>query len=223
MKKLLLASLSVVALGAGVTVGAAPAMADIISVTVTGTVSSGVDTGGYFGGGDLTGDTYVAQYAFDTSYGISETNTGGTVLGGGPGYGFTTLPGLASPSLGASLTINGATVSIVGAYGAAVYAETGGPLYQALAADSSSDGLYSQIVGGPTDPVSITADITILSGGNGDDVGMFVDGDTTLNLTTASYTQALPEPASMALLSVGMFGTGVLARRRRRGVTPTAG
>jgi hypothetical protein len=92
--------------------GASPASATIVQVTYTGTLSSGFDTSGVFGppGTDLTNDPYTASYLFDTTFaGSTPTYNvayGGTII---------SVPN-ASPSLGATLTINGRSFSIMGDY-----------------------------------------------------------------------------------------------------------
>lgn len=75
---------------------------NIETVTVLGTVYSGVDKGGYFGpaGADLEGDPFSLVFVFDTSNG----NFGGSFFG------------TPSPSLGAIFAINGKPMFIGGNY-----------------------------------------------------------------------------------------------------------
>jgi hypothetical protein len=82
---------------------AGPASAEIVSVTYWGTVTSGYDQTGVFGpaGTDLIGDSYVAHYVFDTTEGITYSNSIGSGVTGG------SWSGVASPSVSASVTING--------------------------------------------------------------------------------------------------------------------
>ena len=91
---------------------ATPASATIVDVTYTGTVSSGGDSIGVFGLGpdltDLTGFSFVSHYTFDTSVGIIVTSPTLNENQGGSYFGNT------SPSICATLTINGHTVSITG-------------------------------------------------------------------------------------------------------------
>ena len=46
---------------------------------------------------------------------------------------------------------------------------------------------------------------------------------TTFDNITVNAATAVPEPASMALLGIGMIGTGMMVRRRKSGTTLTAG
>lgn len=47
-------------------IGAAPAFADVITDTISGTVTSGSDTANLFGGGDLTGDAISVTFSFNS-------------------------------------------------------------------------------------------------------------------------------------------------------------
>lgn len=84
-------------------VGAAPAFADVITGTVSGTVSSGTDSSNYFGGGNLTGDAISISFTYDTSIGSL-----------GSGFNQEYFNGSAPGSLSIATTINGDTVTTLG-------------------------------------------------------------------------------------------------------------
>jgi hypothetical protein len=90
--------------------------ANIATVTLTGTVVSGVDSGGLFGptGANLAGDPFSLVYVFDTSLGSPDHSAGRTGVDGGtiftPGFLQVQPPptkSLTSPSLGAIFSVNG--------------------------------------------------------------------------------------------------------------------
>jgi hypothetical protein len=92
-----------------------PALADIIHLTVTGTVAAGpasYDQNGLFGqaGSSLTGDAFTIVFTFDTGLGTTVSNPSINNLYGGTYY------GTISPALGATVTINGYSAHITGAF-----------------------------------------------------------------------------------------------------------
>jgi hypothetical protein len=107
------------------------AAAAIVTVTYTGTVSSGFDQGGIFGAADadLNGLPYAATYKFDTTKGSTSNSDVGNGLAGG------TDVGQESPSLGTFITINGASAYIDGLTGAYIYGYNDGTLSYQYHAD----------------------------------------------------------------------------------------
>src|SRR3977135_2303017 len=102
--------------------GVSQASAAIMDVTYTGTVYSGIDTLGVFGGGSLVGLSWVATYTFDTSLGYSYSSPNYNYVNGGSG---SALPNT-SPVLSSMIAINGVGVAVDGSY----FGEISGHSYQ---------------------------------------------------------------------------------------------
>jgi hypothetical protein len=90
-----------------------PTKADTYTLTITGTIRSGVEADGTFGspGASLTGDAYTAIFNIDTSGSIAHIlDATGENVYGGAAY------GLDSPVTSASLTINSNTFNFQPVY-----------------------------------------------------------------------------------------------------------
>lgn len=220
--------------------GASSAQATIIDVTYSGTVSSGYDETGVFGpvSPDLSNSnySYTATYRFDLSKGTFTdwsplyltTIEGGTEFGLGP------------MSLGATVTVNGKTVSLTGAYDALAYGgndpssgslqghfvedQVSGPVTSVFSTSQAEiDSAFGVLPNTPInynfvyavqpgDTGTATADINVF---NSTDYSFIqravVNADITLVTITASPSPTPGSgPAALALLVVA----GVLARAR---------
>jgi hypothetical protein len=198
--------------------GCGSAQATIVKVTYTGTVLRGSDgADGAFGGGNLVGDAFTASYMFDTSKGVAYNAGGVGYVDGGNGY------GVDSPSLGASLTINGHTASVAGNdYGRLLGQEASDFSEEDATAQSDDYYLdnnvyaYRDAAFGSTTFAPYNADLTGASS-----YGSFVsylDG-TTLTLAGKHLTVAagaVPEPTSWALMLGGFGMVGGALRSRRK-------
>jgi hypothetical protein len=225
---------------------AAQASAAIVSVTYTGTVSGGLDITGVFGspGASLDGQGFTARYVFDTTRGFTSSHTdasytSSTALGG-------SAYGAESPALYANLTINGITFSIPGdsageIYGYAdssgfsrQYHQADGALHTELGwgySDNNST-IWNESSGFGGLPGTIDVPFSMDTSGNATNSGRFSIDKTTvaypggiysvdyaygdLTPTHLSETLGAPEPASWALMLLGVFGIGAAARSRRK-------
>jgi hypothetical protein len=223
-----------VAVAAAGLLAAMPAAAVVKIAKYTGTVANGYDTTGVFGAPntDLTGYSWVATYTYDRSLGFYQFTDGVSYdySYGGPGYGV-----VGSPVLSSTITINGVTKSLPGAWAGYVYTGTS-PFVQHYAQDYSDDGItytsnynnnYTYPAGAPASldqnfgPVAAT-------GSYGYTQWYTYDYVTSTQIEAAyanmgsdavySVGNAVPEPASWALMIAG-FGMVGGTLRRRRGVT----
>jgi hypothetical protein len=201
----------------------APASADVVTVTATGTVSSGADTYGLFGtvGSDLTGTQFTAVYTFNLS---DATNTqtfpngSGSEENGGPPTGY---PPFASwfPSESVVFTINNRSIT----YGAATWA-TYVTTYRLIqyVFQSSNYGVTT-VVESPSFGFPSTLDSSF-GPVNGQDINQdsyFSYSNEYFPLNTTTVTQSvsgvplhpLPLLGQMLLLGLGSFG--LVAYRRK--------
>jgi len=218
---------------------AMPAAAAVQTARYSGTVAFGFDQTGVFAapGSSLAGYSWVATYTYNRFLGGFYNTDGFTydVSYGGVANGY---PGL-SPMISASITINGVTRSVAGAYSAQVATYTS-PYVAHNAEDYSNDGItqvYNYIAnfnypaGAPASldlnfgPVAATGGFGYTSWQTYD----FATGTNTefayANLgSDAVYSVgiAVPEPASWAMLIAGFGLVGTALRRRRAPASITA-
>lgn len=198
------------------------ASADIVTLKYMGTVESGADTSGYFGtaGANLTNDAFTATFVFDTSRG-SEYQFAA--------HGGSVYPS-PSPALSASLTINGKTFN----EDPTIYADfqespISKGLFQAYAGvgefDNDSVSLALNVVtSDPNAPQfsSLAAPFSYTSVAGDDNLGRFTFGadnlfllSNTVTQTNPTFTAAVPEPSTWAMMILGFFGIGFLTYRRK--------
>ena len=203
MKKLIVAaSVCMMAL-----VTAGPTRPSIIDITYSGYVGFGYDPEGIFGAPhtSLTGDSWSANYIFDTSQGSRVTVPGySDSVSGGSVY------GTSSPALSAGLTINGKTLNLGGGYIAStqvtgsqdiitdVYYYSSNP----FTAQRISLYAYSSAV-----PPDLTTAFKSSSGGYGLAFSENVEGEFTSNLEV-THVQVGTPPQIVYL----DFGTDVAAQ-----------
>jgi hypothetical protein len=214
-----------------------PAIADIINVTVTGTVASGIDYVGIFGGGDLAGDAFTVAYTFDTS-------CNGCARGLGPYFDRLAdgIPSNTSPSpwAAAVLSIDGHSVTIPGTLHAEFYGRNGygqSDTYQLVEGDSGQVYVetyaYNYVATIPssslTTPFRYTVDPTTDTFGGGFALGVGQGGPSVLggfsnasgylspSIFTLTNASAVPAPvAGAGLPGLILAGGGLLGWWRRR-------
>lgn len=217
---------------------AMPATAAVKIARFTGTVVSGYDETGVFAAPftDLAGYSWVATYTYDKTLGgyLETDGVSYEYSIGGFNYGFPV-----SPIISASITINGVTRSVGGTSSARVYTSNL-PYVSHYAQDESNNGLtsvnnYIQIFNDPIGaPASLDQNFGPVAATNGYGWADWA----TYDYTTGTYTElasaylgtdavysvgnAVPEPASWALMIAGFGLVGTALRRRRALASVTA-
>jgi hypothetical protein len=221
----LLSAIATIALFAG----SPAARASIVVVTYAGTVSNGFDYTGVFGtaNADLTGGSYSVVYKFDTSKGQFQTDALSQHSFGS---------GAASPSLGATVTINGHSASIGGVTSADAYGYHGiGFATQTINVkddyfDPDHEVRFTQAGINNYDgglPGSFTSPFIFHLGAGDNSYGSsqfsYVDPTTHAqqsafaNATFSTLTvSAVPEPSTWAMMMLGFAGLAFAACRKNR-------
>jgi hypothetical protein len=202
-------------LGAAV-LGGRAAQADVVSVTYDGVISINQNADNLFGGGSLAKDQVTVKYTFDTSLGSDQTSQTGTHNTSGGGLFLNT-----SPSLGATVTINGQSVTINGNfYG--ILSETSsagryGSFQNAWAwSDHNNDQVSSFVeANAESMPDSITTPFSYSVQPGDFAVGNFQIGNTSASFDVTSIAEAVPEPSTWAMMLLGFAGVGFMAYRRK--------
>ncbi|HEX4179366.1 MAG TPA: PEPxxWA-CTERM sorting domain-containing protein [Caulobacteraceae bacterium] len=191
---------------------AAPAAANIITFSYSGRITDGMDVPGIFGtpGADLTGDKITAVFIFDTALGTRTTVPGvsDSLIGGSAA-----IPPSITPLVDATITVNnGKPVSIGGELGASVTTEAG--LFNfALATQDNADFVSASV---ETADAPASLDIPFIPHGSGGGSFSLEGLDPSSGLpVNVTGDFAIPEPATWAMLLLGLGGIGVAMRRGR--------
>lgn len=215
---------------------AAPAAAAPTTVTVTGSVMSGIDAGGQFGmaGASLAGRPFSAIFTIDQAAGstLSETATSSYLAG----------IGAASP-ISAVLTIGAASYRFAGSYSGIVRvtdaAGNGGTDSAQFFVDDTDlsqkpndNTLLSlgfdtlrNVLSSPGFTAVAVSDLKLSDNAKGmvkianrDATGAFgtpTVADLSIDTIRATVTSPVPEPATWAMMVAGFAMAGVALRRRR--------
>lgn len=229
--------LTYVALAALLT--SSPASAVVKIATYTGTIASGFDSTGVFGTAntDLTGARYVAVYTYDVA--LAEGRSTGSswdYIQFGTYFGYYFFP-KHTPAISATVTINGVTQSVGGAYRGQILTDAT-PTVDHLVSESANNGDYWMLneiynFAHPTGaPGSLNQNFgpTAAPGGGGwvnwFQTKLFTgpdiyrayanfNDDAVYTVGDPSVGNAVPEPANWTLMIAGFGMVGGVLRQRR--------
>jgi hypothetical protein len=194
------------------------AFADIVTATYTG-IANGADSAGLFGAPGPVNENFTAIYVFDTGFpGAGQFNNGTEFQT----YGGTAFqPAIPNPLISASLTINGDTFTTSGLLES--FLDTRNSNFIALAEVFPSDFnhvFFNQLATNDPNapfPTSINSSFTYTNPGNAGNQSSFtLEGDSlTLFSNTVTFTDAVPEPSTWAMMILGFASIGFMAYRRK--------
>jgi len=229
-------NIKLVSIVAGVAMlgGVSQASAAIMDVTYTGTVTSGTDTLGVFGGGSLVGLSWVATYTFDTSLGYIFSSPFGNYnyAYGGSAY----AAGHPSPVLSSMITINGVGRAVDASYWGRDFGanttELGGTYseqyhhaenYSSGQQEYLTNSIFNangSLLASITTPFTHTVDADDIPYGTyALQIGTNFEY-LTAHLTTITVSEhgvaAVPEPSTWAMMLLGFAGVGFAAYRKKK-------
>jgi hypothetical protein len=208
--------------------GPAAAHATLMAGTFSGTMTAGTDQNNLFGGGadsDLTDDAVTGTFVYDTTKFSAAAPVGGTE----------TYTATATGALTITITIGSVTYTFQDRANSSIYLDPSSTSEVTLVANDTAPGVNATFeldVGIPDTPFvtgnSLTGTYDANSLGdsviqsstfqieNSDPTQVVSDGTFNVN-SIAVQSQAVPEPASVALLVVGLAGITCIRRRRIKG------
>ena len=203
---------------------ATPAAAVPMVIDITGTMLNGFDGSGLFGPerASLGGLSYSVRYLMDPERGFRTTGEYWEhVSGGSMAWSPNWDTKMLSPSLGASLTINGHTVTITGDESGDFYSDLG--VYWAMA-QGGYKGFTGEVINHElyaTFPTRLDTPFSAINegiNGSGNFSIMGSRGDFQAEKITVSHAGAItavPEPATWAMMLIGVGAVGATVRRRK--------
>ena len=196
------------------------AKADVITGSFTGVMSNGLDTTGVFGtpGADLTNDTITGTFQYDTSL-LSQSISDGQNTATGTGLGALTV----------TVTIDGFSYTFTDPTSSSIFLDDGttsGESELTLQSTNNAGGLDDSFYLDVSDPItpfvlggtSLTQSLNIsnpfssIGSSTIQDPGANAGGGFSI---TSLTSQEVPEPASIAVLAVGLLGMAGVRRRWR--------
>jgi MYXO-CTERM domain-containing protein len=211
--------------------GPVAAHATVMSGSFTGTMTAGTDEDNLFGTGntDLTGDAVTGTFVYDTTLFTPAAPVNGTAP--------QQYTGTSTGALTVTLTISGVTYTFQDRANSGIYLDPTSNSEVTLTANDTATNVSATFeldVALPDTPFVTSSNLTgtynatalgdsIIQGSdfqiiNSDPTEVVSGGTFNVNsISVQQQSQATPEPASLAVLAVGLAGIAGIRRRRVKG------